>query len=199
MELKQPFNLKLEVWECDTPDGPPTGPVMCKDWDLMLNNFGTFLALEIVPYNSGAAPLVSGAVNDVSNTVRYISHYVDGLSASDLFLYSNASSAIGTRVGVGVGGGSGPARSDYNLASGAGSWTALSGNAQWTSGTGQVTFAGSVLMSSNLSTNVTEAGMTIDGHDMGGTTRQVMMFHDVFSGVQIASGKYAHVAYTLQL
>jgi ethanolamine utilization microcompartment shell protein EutS len=84
-------------------------------------------------------------------------------------------SSGGCRVGVGTGA-TAAARTDHNLQTQVGSWAATSGTASWTSATGLVQFAGSVLL-------------------MAGAT--VLMFHDIFSGVVIAAGKYAHVAYTL--
>lgn len=193
--LTQPFSVKLKVYEADYPNGPPTNPkkVIYKNNDLILNNFGTLLSLCLIAYTTGNET-PSGSVIDVSNGARTITIYYYNTYAYQWFYYPSANQ--GVRIGVGTGS-SAAARTDYNLQTQVGSWTPISGNATYTSATGQVTLAGSILLSSAYT--VTEAGLTIDGNDISGARRQVLMFHDVFAGVSIAAGKYAHVAYTLQL
>lgn len=191
--------MKLQVYETDYPNGPPINPkkVMCKDNDLILDNFGGFLSAFISAY-TGSVLAVGYSMNSTANVSK--TNYVWYTSNSNEFNRATQSQN-GWLVGVGNPvSPTAPARPNYNLQTQVGSWTPLSGNSTWTTGTGQITFAGSVLLAAGAT--VTEAGAVCQmelGDYSGAGYGQYLMFHDTFSGVVIAAGKYAHVAYTLQL
>jgi hypothetical protein len=191
--LRPPFNLNLQVYQVDQPNGKPTGPMMYKDNDLILDNFGLFMASFIAAYTGAASLSVPVTLKDTGGANRTVS--VWNATASTI-----ATSSYLQNVGclIGVGTGTTPAaRGDPNLETQVGSWTPLGGNSTWTSGAGTVTFAGSVLIAGGAT--VTEAGLEIILRDTGNVIRNVLFLHDVFDGVPVGVGKYAHVAYTLQL
>jgi len=188
------MSCSLEVWEADK-HGNKIGACIKKPVDIITNQFGNYLASMIAAYTGAINLFFSVTVKDTGGTDRTISHF--GREAGGYY-HAGTSSALslGCRVGVGTGT-TAAARTDYNLQTQVGSWTALSGNAVWTSATGKVTFSGSVLLASGA--DVTEAGLEVILRDTGSLARNFLFLHDVFSAVPIAAGKYAHCAYELQL
>ena len=193
--LRPRINIGLKVYETDYPMGPPNNPekVMCKENDLILDNFGLWLSSFFVPGSQN--PYTAVSVKDTGNTSRNVSAWG---STSTNVAVSQYQHSVNLACSVGVGtGATAAARTDYNLQTQAGSWTALGGGSAWTSAAGNVTFAGSVFLSAGAT--VTESGVIVDWNGTDNVSRRVLIFHDVFSGVAIAAGKYAHVAYTIQL
>jgi hypothetical protein len=198
-EIGARFNTRLQVYETNCPGGPPTNPskVMCKDNDLILDNFGLYLLSLLQPYTTLSIGLATVSLKDTGGTNRSMSAWGNASANTYVFTVIGATQR-GLRIGVGIGT-TPAARTNYNLETQVGSWAATSGNPTWTSATGQLSFAGSVLLADGAT--VTEAGAAINGTYITNSTNpyQIMMFHDVFDGVEIAVGKYAHVVGTLQL
>jgi len=157
-----------------------------KKSDLMLDNFGNWLAALIRPV-PGAATTKTVSLKDTSNAARTL--YVYSSTAP----FSNVLG--GTRIGVGSS--STPAaRTDYNLGAILGS-LANTTDGVWTSSTGQITFSGSVYLVSGGT--VRETGFLSRWADGAPTYYDFMLFHDIVSDVVISAGKYAFVQYTIQL
>ena len=188
--LETVIGCSLEVWEADK-HGNKIGGYIKKPVDLITDQFGTFLANVLAAYINSTNLHVTCSMKDVAGASKtmafYTTQYPMGLSSYQ---------KLGGLVGVGHGT-TAAARTDYNLQSQDGSWTALSGNAVWTSATGKVTFAGSVLLAAGA--DVTEAGLEVNLSSTTYTLGSFLFLHDIFSVVTIAAGKYAHVAYELQL
>jgi len=188
--LETLIRCSLEVWEADR-FGRKIGGYVKKPVDIITDQFGTFLANMIAAYTGATSLQVICSMKDTANASRNIGFFHSTQPAG-----SSGGKIAGCLVGVGTGA-LAAARTDYNLQTQVGSWTALSGNAVWTSATGKVTFAGSVLIAAGA--DITEAGLEVILNDTGGTVRNFLFLHDVFGAVPIAAGKYAHVAYELQL
>jgi hypothetical protein len=186
-----PVGVILDVCQSDR-YGNPTGPHRKKHNDLVLDNLGAFLAALFAAY-TGATRYVCGNMVDTSGTSRTVCPYTTTWGA----LFNRYDKALGCLVGVGAGTTT-EQRSDYNLETQVGSWTPLSGDAAWTSAAGTVTFAGSVLIAGGAT--ITEAGLIAYMEQSNQTgPYPFMLLHDMFDGVPIIAGKYAHLAYTIQL
>lgn len=195
--LLEGIGTRLTVYETDYPGGPPNDPtkVMRKDNDLLLDNFGLLLAAFIAPY-TGSAGIISGCtIKDTAGATHPV--YVWYSSTSSII--NRDYRASGWLVGVGNNvSPTAPARTDYNLQTQVGSWSPISAPGIWTSAAGTVTFTGSVLLAGGAT--VTEAGVeAILERGDGTATATYLMFHDTFTGVPVAAGKYAHAAFTWQL
>jgi hypothetical protein len=193
--LETLIGCSLEVWEADR-FGRKIGGYIKKPVDIITNQFGTFLANVIAAYTGSRYMAVTCTMKTTGAADETMAFFEVGSSGHYSMGFSTAVLPLGCRVGVGTGA-SAAARTDYNLQTQVGSWTALSGNAVWTSATGKVTFAGSVLLASEA--NVTEAGLEVILSNQAGVAKNFLFLHDVFGAVPIAAGKYAHVAYELQL
>lgn len=181
------IKTRVEVWEEDAL-GNRLSKGSCKDSDMINDNLGKILANLFCAYNAGTLE-VSTTVQDTGNASRTFKTVTD----SQNFNYHVER---GGRIGVGTGAVA-PARTDYTLGTQVGSWTAFSADGVWTSAAGTITFAASVLIAAGAT--VTESGVIWHYRDSTGTRRDILVIRDTFAGVAIAAGKYAHVAYTLQL
>jgi len=180
----------LEVWEADK-HGNKIGGYIKKPVDIITDQFGAFLATMFAAYTNANSLYVTCSIKDTANASKTIAFFSSQYTAGLAYNLK-----LGCLVGVGHGT-TAAARTDYNLQSQDGAWTALSGNATWTSATGKITFAGSVLLASGA--DVTEAGLEVILASTAPAACNFLFLHDVFSVVTIAAGKYAHVAYELQL
>jgi len=182
--INQILTVHVRIGESDDPEGRTVRWKAEKDIDLILDQFGVWLAGLIRPV-PGVGVDKSVTMKDITNTSRTVKVY-----ASTAWFNTNTA---GTKVGVGSSSQS-PARTDYNLISQLGTLENTS-DGVWTSADGKIVFTGSILLSA------------------GGTVREVgffgywyyvsalgtfMLFRDTISDVVIAAGKYAHVEYTIQ-
>jgi hypothetical protein len=193
------LNVRLRVYESGRPAGPPSRPsrVMCKDNDLILDNLGQIYAALFGIFISNTAKNIT--LTDNTNTSRTVMIWDNGNSAAHMEFVANASYTLGTRVGVGnPDPATAPTRGDYNLQSQIGSWTSIGTYGSWTSATGKVQFAGSVLLDDGGT--VTEAGvLTRFRLTAAPSYADFLLLRDTFEGVEIPPGKYAHVEGELQL
>lgn len=187
--IKRSRGIKLEVWEADR-FGNRLSKGICKDNDLFTDQAGGMIAaLMMSPTRGSGEPPTVSIGKDTGNTARSAKIY----TTSNWMTYYNN---YGIRVGVGTGVGA-AARTDYTLGTQVGSWTAPGANGVYSSVSGAITLAGNVVIVAGAT--VTEAALTCDVRDNGGTMRQMMICRDVYEGVVIGAGNSAHCAYTIQL
>lgn len=185
--IRRPFDVRLEVYPLDERKRR-IGKGITKDNDLVLDNFGLWLAGLMRAYSTGAVT-TSVTMKDTGGVSRVVQLYS--------YTYPfNTYQATGLKVEVGTGA-TAPARTDYALQTPAGTATALSGNATWTSAAGTISLAGDVLM--EALTTLYEAGLQALWNTDAAYIRTFLLFHDTFGPVVIAAGKYAHVAYIITM
>lgn len=163
---------------------------VCKDKDLVLDQFGKFFAAVFKQHAVGADDQTI-SINDTGGAARTV------------YVYSNQAHLIycdnddeGMLVAVGTDGTT-PTRSDTNLGAQVDTTTAIGGDAVWTSANGTVTMAGSVAAAANRS--LQECGLIARWQDSLSARRNFLLFRDTFPVVSVAIGKFATCAYTLQL
>lgn len=179
--------VRLRVWENDEHYRRVSRGI-CKDQDMILDNFANFMAAQFLAAISGVLESTVSLKNTagaactfkiISQDTNYIWNYADN---------------NGVRVGVGTVD-TGLARTNVTLAGQVGSWTASAADALWTSATGKITFAGDVLIAAGAT--VKEAAIIVKYRDSGGTFRDIAFLRDVFAGVDITAGHYAHCDYEI--
>jgi len=185
--LNEAITVTVRVGEADDPLGEDVRWKLEKEVDLILDQFGKWLAALIRPV-PGASQSKTVQLQDITNATRTLNIY----ATSNTFNYGGLS---GNYVGVGSSNQT-PVRSDYNLISQLGSLAVVT-DGVWTSATGKITFSGSVYLSAGGT--VREVGFFAYYFDSGAAYRTFMLFRDVISDVVIGAGKYAFVQYTINL
>ncbi len=190
--MNQKCRVKLEIYQTDTPNGKPSGPVLTREHDLVLDNLGLILANLFFSYTTTTTS-PTWTAKDTGAAPRTLAIW--GTAATTLII-NPVAAGRGIRVGVGTGV-TPAARTDTNLQAIAGALTPTTGaTGTWTSAAGIVQVVGSVSLTAGAT--VTEAGLFLDCDDTAGVLRTIMLLHDVFTGVVIAPLKFAHVVYTFQ-
>ena len=189
-EPSEIFTVTVRVGESDDPEGRTVRWKTEKQVDLILDQFGKWLAGLIRPVPGAATPKTV-TLKDTGGTNRTV--YVFGTSSAGSQVFNGQ--LAGTRVGVGSSN-QAAARTDYNLISQLGS-LAETNDGLWDSGAGTITFVGSVYLSAGGT--VRETGFFGYWYEGTGSRYTFMLFRDVISDVVIGAGKYAHIQYTINL
>lgn len=164
--------------------------VVCKDRDMVLDQFGEWFAGLLKQYVLGN-DAQNITLNDRGGAARTVVCYSN--QANQIF---NDFDDVGMLVAVGTDG-TAPTRADVDLITQVDADTPIGGDAAWTSALGTVTLAGSVAAGANRL--IQECGLVARWQDSGSARREFLLFRDTFTTVAVALGRFSTVAYTLQL
>jgi len=186
MKILESVIVRVGVYE--TPCSKRPLILLEKESDLILNQFGRFLAALIRPVALATKDVTLQDTGNATRTVRV-------WAASGATFNLHGTIAGGFMCGVGSSS-QAPARSDYNLISLLGSLqNAIDG--VYESTTGIITTSSTIPLAAGGT--VREVGFFLRCSDTANVQRTFILFRDVVADVVIAAGKNAFVEYAIQL
>jgi len=164
--------------------------------DLFTNNFGYILGGLLAASIANVDYTFTGC-KDITNAAASFIIYYSGSGGYSLGFYNAGSGAKGLQLGVGSGV-TAPARTDYNLQTILGAWTAVTNTTDlYSNSTYQVITTCSITLAAGGTVN--EAGAALILSNPSGTTKTIMVAHDVISpAVGVPAGAAAIPSWTVQ-